>query len=54
MHLRYFHVLSILNLDWQQHARSVHRVYEWIFMHSAYITGMLQPIWLDITQNTRK
>ena len=36
--------LSILDLHWLQHERSVRRVYEVLLIHSAYTTRMKQPI----------
>ena len=36
-------ILSILNLDWLQHVRSVRRMYEW---------SMLYPIWKCLAYRT--
>ena len=37
-------ILSILNLDWLQHARSVRGVYEWLF--NLYNMGVYLPFYL--------
>ena len=41
-------ILSILNLDWLQHARSVRGVYEYTFIHSlwgCYLSGLHHIVW---------
>ena len=40
-------ILSILNLDWLQHARSVRRVYEWLLGDS--LTGLCFFFEIDST-----
>ena len=50
-------ILSILNLDWLQHARSVHGVYEWKYKQTNKQTKnikmhlIVKPPWAFVTEH---